>query len=459
MMTVAIVVSTFAVSTGTASAETLMEALIQAYQNNPTLQAQRASLRATDEGVPQALSGYRPNVEIVGDGGYLVEGGDGVDGADSGTEYSASLRVTQNIYSGGGTVADVKRAENTVKADRARLDDTEQAVLLDAVQAYMNVYRDDAVLKLNINNERVLNRQLEATRDRFNVGEVTRTDVSQAEARVASANADRIQAEGNVQISRGIYEQIIGSTPSTLSKPAPVGGLPGTRKDAIAIAQDNNPAVKAADFDERAARNNVSLVRSDLLPKVDIVGQGGRSSNQGTSDLTRDSASIMAQLTVPLYQRGAVSSRVREAKQIAGRNRLRLIGAERSATEDANNAWESLVTARARIRSISSAARANRIALEGVRQEALVGSRTVLDVLDAEQELLDSQVNLVVAERDEIVAQYQLMSALGRLTAESLKLDTRYYNPDDHYKDVRNKLWGLGSGSDENKGQRPEGRK
>lgn len=452
MISTAVVVSTLALSTGAATAETLMEALIQAYQNNPTLQAQRASLRATDEAVPQALAGYRPNVDIVGDGGYLVEHGDGVDGADSGTQYSGTLRVTQNIYTGGGTVADVKRAENTVKAERARLADTEQAVLITAVQAYMNAYRDDAVLKLNINNERVLNRQLEATRDRFNVGEVTRTDVSQAEARVASANADRIQAEGNLQISRGIYEQIIGSMPSGLSKPAPVGGLPGTRKDAIAIARENNPAILSAAYDERAARDNVDLVRSDLLPKVDLVGRGGRSSNQGTTDSTRNSASIMAQLTVPLYQRGAVSSRVREAKQIAGRNRLRLIGAERSATEDANNAWESLVTARARIRSISAAARANRIALEGVRQEALVGSRTVLDVLDAEQELLDSQVNLVVAERDEIVAQYQLMSALGRLTAESMKLETQYYDPDDHYKDVRNKLWGLGSSSDKKDG-------
>lgn len=432
-------------STGSAGAETLMEALIQAYQNNPTIRAQRASLRATDEGVPQALAGYRPTVEILGDAGYAVQGGSDIDGTDSGMDYGGSLRVTQNLYSGGGTVADVKRAENTVKAERARLADTEQLVLLNAVQAYMNAFRDEAVLKLNINNERVLNRQLEATRDRFNVGEVTRTDVSQAEARVASATADRIQAEGNVQISRGIYEQVIGTMPTDLSKPAPVPDLPASRKDVLAVAQQSNPGVLAAQYDERAARDNVTLVRSDLLPKVDLVGQGGRSRNDGISDLTRDSASIMAQLTVPLYQRGAVSSRVREAKQLAGRNRLRLIEAQRSATEDANNAWESLVTARARIRSITAAARANRIALEGVRQEALVGSRTVLDVLDAEQELLDSQVNLVVAERDEIVAQYQLMSALGRLTAQSLKLQTDYYDPDAHYEAVRDKLWGTGT--------------
>lgn len=421
-----------------------MEALIMAYQQNPTLQAQRAALRAADESVPQALSGYRPNVEIVGDGGYRAVNGDNFNGTETGVDYSANLRVTQNIYSGGGTVADVQRAENTVRAERARLSSTEQLVLLNAVQAYMNAFRDNAVLRLNINNERVLSRQLEATRDRFNVGEVTRTDVSQAEARLSSATADRIRAEGDVQISRGIYEQVIGKLPADLSKPENVPNLPGSRQDAVMIARENNPGVLAASYDERAARDNVKVVKSDLLPKVDIVGQGGRSGNSGISDIDQNSASIMAQLTVPLYQRGAVTSRVREAKQIAGRNRLLLIEAQRDATEAANTAWESLATARARIRSIRAAVRANRIALEGVRQEALVGSRTVLDVLDAEQELLDSQVSLVVAERDEIVAQYQLLSALGRLTAQSLSLGTDYYQPDQHYKEIRDKLWGLG---------------
>jgi len=443
-----------AVSMGPARADTLVEALIQAYQNNPTIQAQRASLRATDEGVPQALSGYRPNVEIVGDGGYAAYNGDSYDGTQSGAEYSANLRVTQNVYAGGGTVADVRRAENTVKAERARLDSTEQLVLLDAVRAYMNLFSDEAVLRLNINNERVLGRQLEATRDRFNVGEVTRTDVSQAEARLSSATSDRIQAEGNVQISRGVYQQVIGKLPSgKLSKPAAIKDLPNSRTDAVAIARDSNPDVVAANYDEQAARDNVKVVTSDLLPKVDVVGRGGRSGDSGINDKDNNSASIMAQLTVPLYQRGSVSSQVREAKQLASRNRMRLIAAQRQAIAQANNAWESLATAQARIRSITAAARANRIALEGVRQESLVGSRTVLDVLDAEQELLNSQVNLVSAERDEVVARYQLMSALGRLTARSLSLSTDYYDPDQHYKSVRDKLWGLGPDIDKSKPQ------
>lgn len=441
-----------------ARADTLLEALVMAYQNNPTLQAQRASLRASDEAVPQALSGWRPNVAIVGDGGYNANSGTGIAGVKQRGLYSGNLQITQNIYAGGGTVADVKRAENTVRAARARLDSTEQSVMLNAVQAYLNVYRDQAVLQLNINNERVLNRQLEATRDRFNVGEVTRTDVSQAEARLASARASRVQAEGALQISRGVYEQIIGKVPGKLAKPDPVKQLPTSRQETIDAANKNNPAVVAADYDERAARQNVSVVESNLLPKVDVVGQGGRSVNQFTTGTTSDAGSIMAQLTVPLYQRGSVSSQVREAKQLVGQNRLLLIEAQRAAIEQAVNAWESLVSARAQIQSLNAAVRSNRIALEGVRQESLVGSRTILDVLNAEQELLNSEVNLVSAERDEIVAQYQVKSAVGELTAKALDLNTKYYDPERHYKEVRDKLWGLGN-DPVKPGAQPSGKK
>lgn len=431
-----------------ATAETLTEALIQAYISNPTIQAQRASLRATDEGVPQALSGWRPRVEILGDGGAITEDGSSSVTSDTRGRYSANLRVTQNVYAGGGTVADVERAEDTVRAARARLAATEQDVLLNAVTAYMDVFRDEAVLRLNINNEKVLARQLEATRDRFNVGEVTRTDVSQAEARLSRATADRIQAEGNLQISRGVYVQIVGQEPGKLARPTSAKDLPTSRQESVAMAQDNNPSVRAALFDERSARKNVSVVRSELLPSVDVVGEGGRARNQSSSGVTRDAASITAQLTVPLYQRGSVTSRVREAKQLVSQNRLLLLEAKRTAIEDGNSAWESLTTARARIRSFSAEVRANRIALEGVQQEALVGSRTVLDVLDAEQELLDAQVNLVRAERDEAVAQYDLLAAVGRLTAADLNLETQIYNPQKHYNDVRDKLWGVGKSID-----------
>ena len=432
-----------------AHSQSLVEAMVLAYRNNPTLRAQRASLRVADESVPQALSGWRPTVEILGDGGAVKESGDVRN--DTRPRYSANLRITQNLYRGGGTVADIRRAENSVLAERARLDATEQDVLLDAVRAYMDVFRDEAVLRLNINNEKVLARQLEATRDRFNVGEVTRTDVSQAEARVSRATADRVQAEGNLQISRGVYQRIIGQRPGALSKPQPVRDLPANRTDTIAIAKENNPSMLAALYDERASRDNVKVVRSELLPRVDVVGRGGRERNQSVPNVTRDSASITAQLTIPLYQRGGVTSRVREAKQLVSRNLLLLREAERRAVEDANSAWESLVTARAQIRSFSAEVRANKIALEGVQQEALVGSRTVLDVLDAEQELLDAQVNLVRAERNEAVAEYDLLSAIGRLTGRGLSLSTELYDPEAYYDTVRNKLWGLGGAIEESK--------
>lgn len=433
-----------------ANGESLAEAVIMAYQSNPTLQAQRANLRVADEGVPQARSGWRPNVEVVGDAGYQYRKFD--PGAEDDRDvYEANLRITQNLFSGFGTVADIQRAKYTVNAERARLTITEQEVLLDAVTAYLNVVRDQAVLKLNINNEKVLNRQLEATRDRFNVGEVTRTDVAQAEARVARARADRVQAQGDLQISGGNYVRIIGKEPENVQKPSKSADLPTSLKESIELSLDGNPSVLASLFDERAAWQNVRVVRSRLLPSLDLIGEGGRSFEKISSGTDVDSAQITAQLTIPLYQRGSVSSEVREAKQVLSRNRQRLSEARRQSTEDANNAWESLVTARARIRSFNSEVRANRIALEGVQQEALVGSRTVLDVLDAEQELLDAQVNLVRAERDEIVAQYALLSAVGRLTAQALKLDTAIYDEQKYYRQVQNKWWGLGddTGSEE----------
>ncbi len=426
-----------------ATAESLAEAIIMAYQSNPTLQAQRAALRVADEGVPQARSGWRPNVEIVGDAGYRYQNND--PGSDGDRDlYSANLRVTQNLFSGFGTVADVKRAKHSVRAERARLTITEQEVLLNAVRAYLNVVRDEAVLQLNINNEKVLNRQLEATRDRFNVGEVTRTDVAQAEARVARARADRVRARGDLRISRGVYVQIVGKEPGKVRKPPSAENLPSSLQESVQLSLDSNPVVLASLYDERAAWQNVRVVRSRLLPRVDLVGEGGRSIDQTAADSTVDSAQITAQLTVPLYQRGSVSSQVREAKQVLSRNRQRLSEARRQATEDANNAWESLVTARARIRSFNSEVRANRIALEGVQQEALVGSRTVLDVLDAEQELLDAQVNLVRAERDETVAQYELLSAVGRLTAKAMQLETDVYDEQRYYRQVQDKWWGFG---------------
>ncbi|MEE8122945.1 MAG: TolC family outer membrane protein [Alphaproteobacteria bacterium] len=429
---------------GTARAETLTEALARAYNNNPTLLAARAQLRATDEEVPQALSNWRPTVTLSGDIGRERE--DSSTGFASGVNYTtprtARATVSQPLFRGGRTIAEVRRAENEVRAERARLHSTEQDVLLSAVRAYMDVFRDAAVVALNVKNEQRLRRQLQAARDRFEVGEVTRTDVSQAQARLARATADRIQAEGDLISSRAVYRNIIGEVIGKPSSPSPLEGLPANEEEALSLAGAQNPDVVTADFNEKAARDNIKEVGGELLPELNLRATVTASKDTRSPDSKRDSAEVMAVLTVPLYQAGSVYSRLREAKEVAGQRRLELDEARRNAREAATRAWESLQTERARVRSFEAEVRANEIALEGVQQEALVGSRTVLDVLDAEQELLDAQVNLVRSQRDETVAGFALKSAIGQLTARNLELPVKLYDFERNYRAVRDKWFG-----------------
>jgi TolC family type I secretion outer membrane protein len=361
---------------------------------------------------------------------------------------SGSVTLTQPVYSGGRTVAGTSSAENQVMAERARLISTEQNILLAVATAYMEVLRDQVVLKLNIKNEDVLAHQLGATRDQFEVGEVTLTDVSQAEARLARAKADRILAEGVLESSRAAYLNVVGVRPEILANPEPLKGLPATSEDAHAIALEENPDVVAAHYEELASRDNVREVTGELLPSIDIVGEVSRSRDSSQRKSFTDRVQIMAELTVPLYQAGSVTSRVREAKQTASQRRMEIHKEQRNAVESTTRAWESLKTARAQIGSIEAAIKANTIALEGVREEAKVGARTVLDILDAEQEYLDSRVALVRAQRDEFVAGYELMSAIGRLSVAHLRLDVTPYDTEQHYREVRNKFWGLGDNND-----------
>jgi len=431
-----------------ARSESLTEAMVQAYQNNPQLLAQRAQLRAVDEGVPQALSGFRPTVTARGSAGKARTSGQtgfaGSGGTSTRSPRSLSLGVEQPIFRGLRTFAETRQAENTVRAERARLVGVEQTVLFSAATVFMDVVRDQAVLELNVNNEQVLRRQLEATRDRFEVGEVTRTDVSQAEARVARANADRVRAEGNLEISRAAYRNVIGTSPGKLDTPEKLLQMPANLDEAVGIAVDGSPSVIAAEYDEKASRDGVDSATGQLLPTITLNGDLSRNLDSSSSGSRSNSASIIAQLNVPLYQAGAVTSRVREAKQVVFQRRALIAQARRDASESAKSAWETLVTARAQIRAFEAAVRANEIALEGVQQEAAAGLRTVLDVLDAEQELLDSRVSLVGAQRDEVVAGFQLWSAIGWLTAERLALPAPLYDVNEHYDDVRLKPWGLG---------------
>ena len=338
--------------------------------------------------------------------------------------------------------AETESAESRVDAGRARLREVEQTVMLGAVTAYMDVLRHRSELELNRSNERVMRRQLEAARDRHEVGEVTRTDVAQAEARLAQAIADRVAAEGNLISSRGVYRQVIGTLPGALSWPAFPGGVPGSEQDALMIASEANPAIGAAAASARAARADIDAVFSAWLPRLSVRGSYGGRSDQTSADEEITTASLTAILTVPLYQTGAEQARVRQAKQIAAQRRLEIDQARRAVIEEVTRAWEALATARARIAAFESRVRASAIALEGVEHEALVGLRTTLDVLNAEQELFEARVNLVRARRDEIVSAYRVKSTIGELTASRLGLPVELYDVEDYDGDVRDTWFG-----------------
>ena len=437
-----------------ATAESLQEALANAYRSNPNLEAARRGLGATNEAVPQAKSGWRPSVTVRGQAGRQRTDsepsgtrrltGESFGGVEYTTPLRTSLEVTQPLYRGGSTVAGIDRAEFEVKAERARLASTEQDILFRAAQAYMDVWRDQAVLRLNENNVEVLRRQLQATEDRFEVGEVTRTDVAQAESRLARAIADRTDAQGQLNASRATYKEVIGRMPENVEQPPVPDGLPANLRSAISQAREANPQARAAEFTYRARREETREVAGQLLPRADLVGELAYTEEQQGAGTSTKSAEIRAEVTIPLYQQGQVYSQVREVKQRANQARLNLRGARNTAEENAVSSWENLQAARAQIESLEEQVRAAEIALEGVRQENQVGARTVLDVLDAEQELLNAQVSLVRAQRNEIVAAYSVLQAVGKLNARAIGLDVEVFEPERNYEAVSGKWFGWG---------------
>jgi len=431
-----------------AAAQSLEEALATAYSSNPTLFGARAELRSVNEGVPQELSNWRPRVTVTGSAGQQrsdVSGSAGsASGTDTNTPLAAAVRLSQSIYRGGRTVAGTARAEADVQAQRALLLATEQDVLLDGVTAYTDVWRDQSILQLNINNEQVLKRQLEASQDRFTVGEITRTDVAQSESRLARATADRVSSLGSLTTSRAVFQQVIGIYPGILDQPAAPTDLPRRQDEVVRAAMSDNPDLVSAKFRELSATNQVRVNFGQLLPEIELTGEASYDKDTGTlTKTTVKTANVLARITIPLYQQGLVSSQVRQSKQLASQRRLEISEARRSVEQNAISAWENLQTARAQISSFQSEVKSSEIALEGVRQENAVGARTVLDVLDAEQELLDAQVSLVGAQRDEFVARYTVLSAMGRLTATNLKLPVEVYNPVTDYLEVRDSWMGL----------------
>jgi outer membrane protein len=434
-----------------ARAETLAEAFMQAYQYNPQILAQRAQLRATDEGVPQALAGWRPTVQFTGSAGREIAsttnnvGNNSVTSTQYMTPRALDLNLTQPVWTSGRTPALVRQAEHTVLAQRAQTIAIEEQVLFSVAQAYLDVVRDQATVDLNVNNEQVLRRQLEATNDQFRVGEVTRTDVAQAESRVALAVATRVQAEGNLQVSRSNYARAVGHPPEKLAQPKERVDLPATRDEALSLARAQNPNVTIADYSAKAAEDSVVATRAQLGPQVAVIGDANKSDETQIEGRNVNSLSVIARVTVPLYEAGSVYAQTRAAKQTVSQKRDLLDDARRAAIQSATKDWETIQSGRAQVQSLMSTIRAAEIALEGVRQEAQVGSRTVLDVLNAEQELFTDRVNLVQAQHDLAVAEFDLAQQVGHLTAEYLKLPVQLYDPKKHYDSVRNKWIGFGS--------------
>ncbi len=428
---------------------TLQEALAATYSFNPTLLAARAALRSVDEGVPQALAGWRPTVTLQNQYGvqstsFGTASTRGVTTQDKKPSYSLQATVSQPIYNGGRTEAQTHAAENRVMSQRGRLIATEQMVFTSVITDFTNVIQTEQLLQLDINQEQVLTRQLQATNDRFRVGEITRTDVAQAEAALAGARATRQTAEGAVQTARAGFQRDVGFLPDRLVAPQPLALPLKSAAEASRIAAANNPTLIYTMFDAAASKDSVDQAFSAILPQLTAQGTAFQSNNSGGTETQTKGVSAILNLTVPLYQGGAEYSAVRQARQTEQQARKTVDDTRRQVIQSALSSWETLVAARATIDSTRSQIRANEIALEGTQREAIVGSRTTLDVLNAEQTLLQSRSMLIQNLAQLITSSYGVASAIGRLTAKDLNLNVPLYDDTAYYTAVHDRLFGTG---------------
>ena len=431
-----------------AAAETLPGALARAYGANPQLNAERASLRAVDENVPRALSGYRPRISAEADAGVAAMRSStpgGMEGASgqSGSLFprGAGITLNQTLFDGFRTRNNVRTAESQVFGAREALRNTEQNLLFDAVSAYMNVLRDTAILDLQRNNVELLNEQLSQTRERYEAGQVTRTDVSQAEARLAGSRSQVSLAEANLRASIARYRQVIGVDPKTLAPGPPADRwLPRSLPAAVQVALAEHPAIKASLHGVDAAELEVKVVEGELYPSLGLSAGLSRRSDVETRGDARTAATAVVRLTVPIYEGGEVYARTRQAKETAGQRRIEVEVTRDQVRAAVLSAWGQLEATKAQITAAQTQIQASEIALTGVREEARVGQRTTLEVLNAQQELLNARVNLVTAQRDRVVASYSVLSAVGRLSARVLALRAPSYDAKRHFDQVKD-LW------------------
>jgi outer membrane protein len=442
-----------------ALADTIEAALVRAYQNNPQLNAQRAQVRFTDEAVPQALSGYRPKAQITASAGYQYTdtltntGGTdalknpivvstGIHGANA--PRSAGMTISQTVFNGQQTANKTRAAESQVSGAREALRVLEQTVLLSAATIYMDYLRDAAIVEVQRSNVRVLEQTLKQTRDRFNVGEVTRTDVAQSEAQLAAGRTQLLTADSNLVTTKANFRRIIGNEPEALAPGSPVDRfLPPSLPGAVDLGLTENPSVTAAMFGIDVSYLQLKVSEGVLLPTVTLQASVQQSYEQTLTFFRQFGASAVAQLNVPIYQGGAEYSLIRQSKETLAQQRLNLEQVRDQTRSNVVTAWGQLVAGKAQVASAQSQVSASEIALNGVREEAKAGQRTTLDVLNAQQALVNARVALVTAQHDRVVASYAVLNAVGRLAPQVLGLNTTIYDPSVHYHQVRDSWIGV----------------
>ncbi|MEY9197527.1 outer membrane channel protein TolC [Sinorhizobium sp. CCBAU 05631] len=425
-------------------AETIFGAMAKAYANNPDLNAARAGLRATDEGVPIAKSGYRPQVSASATGTLTR-----VDQERTGTrdfhDGQVGISITQTIFDGFQTLNNVRAAQSDVFSGRETLKANEIQILLSAAQSYANIARDQQIVSIRRQNLAFLREQLNAAQARLDVGEGTRTDVSQAEAELANAQSLLVAAIAQLKQSEAVYVQIVGAAPTGIRQPGPATkGMPRSLDQAVATGLRENPQILAAQYNVDSAGFQVKSAEGTMLPGVVLQGSVTRNTgNSGASGLDDTTASVTARLEVPIYQGGAEYGQIRQAKEILGQQRILVDSARASVQQTVVSAHAQLESALARITASRSQISAANLALEGVIEERKVGQRTTLDVLDAQQDVLDAQESLAAAQRDAVVASYALLAAMGKLTVAVQGLQVAEYRPEQHYEAVKDKWFGL----------------
>jgi outer membrane protein len=448
---------------GEALAQTMPSVLVQAYQNNPQLNAQRAQVRVTDEAVPQALSGYRPRLSVTasassnfsdttskstdpvpGNPGRQFVLNDPTTLSGEFTPYTLGVTGSQTVFNGFQTGNRTRLAEGQVSAAREALRVMEQTVLLAAATVYMDLLRDTAIVEVQRSNVRVLNETLRQTRDRFNAGEVTRTDVAQSEAQLAAGQYQLSTAESNLNATRANFRRVIGTEAGTLTAAAPVERLaPPTLAAAMAVGLDQNPNVTSAMYGIDVANLQVKINEGVLFPTMTVTGASQRTWKGSLTQVEQTTWSIGSSITIPIYQGGTEYALIRQSKETLAQQRLNLEQVRDQARATITQAWGVVQATKAQVQSAQAGVSASETALNGVREEARVGQRTTLDVLNAQQTLVNARVTLVTAQRDRVVASYSLLSAVGILSPHTLALTTPIYDPRIHYFQVRDSWAGV----------------